>query len=296
MLAGRGAGPPAAPKLDTSALQNALASKLAGGLPKPPADKQDMLARSAELAAKADKEREAQDLLSIVKKSHKPAEPAAAAASPQPNPVIESLAAAAPAKAPPEAAARKASNLPVPGSSAKDRKVSFLQEKSPDAGSAAPAHAEDKRAAPPPMVDLGIKFNAKPSEPPQPKDNSLLSADTREMFNKAAHRSRTLTQDEFEGEVSAYDFEANYAAASKKKVWVDDGIQKLTDVILAHGTFDKGEGGQKTLAFGKIFEKYGEGSDMIVGILMRGRKKGKFRYVGDMLFVGTHDHVKITVL
>ena len=35
---------------------------------------------------------------------------------------------------------------------------------------------------------------------------------------------------------------------------------------------------------------------MLVGILMRGKKSKKLRYAGDMLFVGVHDNVKVTLL
>jgi len=308
MLAGRGAGPPAA-KLDTSALQSALASKLSAG-PRPPPAHAEMLQRSAEAAAKAEKEREANELLNIVQKS-KPAAAAPPVAALDPDVTVEETPHTPPKPAP--SALKDPSSPRVAAAANKERKITFTgasggggddkpaplvaEKKKPavDTGGAKSSSKDDNKPQqpppPPPPKDLGFTFNK-----PAPKENSLLSGDTKDLFDSATRRSRTVTNDDFEGEVAAYDFEANYAAASKKKAWVDDGIQRLTDVILQHGVYDQAEGGKKTLAFGKIFEKYGEGSDMIVGILMRGRKKQKFRYVGDMLFVGVHDNVKITVL
>ena len=84
--------------------------------------------------------------------------------------------------------------------------------------------------------------------------------------------------------------------AQRRKSWVDDGLTKLTEIIDAKGAFDAKEGGRKTLQFKELFDSYGEGSDMLVGILMRARKKGRVKYVGDMLFIGVHDEVKITLL
>ena len=141
-----------------------------------------------------------------------------------------------PAKAAAPAATASAGAPTPTNGGTKERKITFTNvEKS----------AEEKKA-PPPMIDLGIKFNAgkvgfffrlvvvslvlsrtdtlfkNPNvflQADQEKDKSkdkFLSDDTRDMFNRATHRSRTVTQDEFEGEVAAYDFEANYAAASKK--------------------------------------------------------------------------------
>jgi len=296
LFAGRGgppgAGPPpAAPKLDTSALQNALASKLMGKGPNP------MLQRSAEIAEKEEAQKEKADLLAVLKKSHASAEEA-----PAPKPIPTTPPADAP-KPTPMTADKKRSLIPKEP----EKKASLVPAaRAPAAASvsggngvASPKKMSDlpvqpsagaEKKAPPPMVDIGVKFNSGKKEEP----DGLIGKDARDLFNKARHN--TLTADEFEGDVPTYDFDANYYAAQKRKTWVDDGIKKLTDLIESVGSFDKGEGGKKTATFGKIYENFGSNSDMLVGILMRARKKGKIKYVGDMLFKGVHDDVKITVV
>lgn len=229
LFAGRGGGggrggPPKA-KLDTSALQNALSAKLAGG-PKPP---NAMVQKSAEMASKEEKKKETSDLLTMIKNTNGHA---ASEAAPE--------AAPAPASAPP------------------------ADLKAPPPGQAVPDH--------------------------------LMDGKTKDLFAQATARTRTVTGDEFEGDVPAYDFEANYNAASKRKTWVDDGISKLVKLIQDHGTPDPQEGGRVTATFGTLFDNFGPGSDMLVGILMRARKKERIKYVGDMLFKGVHDEVKISII
>lgn len=77
---------------------------------------------------------------------------------------------------------------------------------------------------------------------------------------------------------------------------VETGIKELCAVIKKNGTHDEAEGGIATITFGDLFEVYEGVNDMLVGLLLRAKKKKKVRYEGDMLFQGIHNPVKITLL
>lgn len=81
--------------------------------------------------------------------------------------------------------------------------------------------------------------------------------------------------------------------------WVDKEVDFLVEQILAIGQFDEAEGGRATVSFGELFEHYTQISNTVVGICMRARKRGRIKYeshLGEMLFQGASDGVKITVL
>ncbi|KAH9253670.1 hypothetical protein BASA81_008288 [Batrachochytrium salamandrivorans] len=236
-------------KLDTSALQSALASKMNG---------RDRGKSTAQVEA----------LIELIR--------------PESSARLVSLSNAGGGEAPPRKNSltsnlvrRLSGSRPSPTALAAPAVAKPKTSLLPNTGGGAPR-------APPPMIDLGVKFNSAPQ-----KDNV---AEAQAMFNKATGgRSAMDAQD-----VPTYDFEGQTTA--RRKTWVDDGIAKLVGLIEENGQVDKAEGGKKTATFGVLFDKFGPGSDMLVGILMRARKKGKVKYVGDMLFKGVHDNVKITIL
>lgn len=242
-------------KLDTSALQNALASKMGGR------DRGKSTAQVEALIELIRPESSAKLVLPSNGGGGGDAPP------PRKGSITSNLVRRLSGGSKPAPAAAKTSLLPSGGG-----------------GGGGGASAPPPRA-PPPMIDLGVKFNSAPQ-----KDNV---AEAQAMFNKATG-GRSAMDAQAAADVPAYDFEGQ--TTSRRKTWVDDGIAKLVGLIEENGQVDKAEGGKKTATFGVLFDKFGPGSDMLVGILMRARKKGKVKYVGDMLFKGVHDNVKITIL
>jgi hypothetical protein len=53
---------------------------------------------------------------------------------------------------------------------------------------------------------------------------------------------------------------------------------RVTALIEEYGTVDKDENGKKSILFGVLFEKFGSGSDLFVGILMRSRRKAQYEF------------------
>ncbi|GBG33005.1 Costars family protein ABRACL [Hondaea fermentalgiana] len=160
--------------------------------------------------------------------------------------------------------------------------------------------------------------HAQPVAPPPTKKPSkrqsmtekqrLLAASVRGMMDEHKAKSSYSSDDFDESTAPAFDFGVNYgnkrAAArstlSKQRAGefskgVERGIDKLCAFIKEEGAYDPAEGGLATITFGDLFEKY-ELSDMLVGLLMRGKKHKRLKYHGDMLFQGIHDQVKITLL
>lgn len=82
---------------------------------------------------------------------------------------------------------------------------------------------------------------------------------------------------------------AEWRAKAAKK-WVDEQVELLVSTIYTAG------GGDGSVTFGVLFEKYQSISDSVVGILMRARKRGRVTYVGDMLFQGQDDGTVIRVV
>lgn len=79
------------------------------------------------------------------------------------------------------------------------------------------------------------------------------------------------------------------------KALKDDGeLQKVIDYIQTDGDID--EKGRRTMIFGKVSDEFVEIADVLVGLLLKGKKGGHIDYAGDMLFQGIHDEVTITVL
>lgn len=83
------------------------------------------------------------------------------------------------------------------------------------------------------------------------------------------------------------------ARAVQAQQWVEAEVAKLLVVIEQHGTRDAASG-HTTISFGELFDVYASISDTLVGILMRGRKRGVLTFEADMLFQGVHDSVPIT--
>ncbi|XP_075032691.1 actin-binding Rho-activating protein-like [Mixophyes fleayi] len=54
--------------------------------------------------------------------------------------------------------------------------------------------------------------------------------------------------------------------------------------------------GRIRVKFGRLFERYVQISDKVVGILLRARKHGRLDFEGEMLWQGVHDNVIITLL
>ena len=53
--------------------------------------------------------------------------------------------------------------------------------------------------------------------------------------------------------------------------------------IKKQGTHKPAEGGLKTISFGELFKRYEKINDMLVGILLKGKKRSIIKYRGDML-------------
>lgn len=83
--------------------------------------------------------------------------------------------------------------------------------------------------------------------------------------------------------------------AKAAAVWVDKEIDKMVEVIKKIGGYDEVQGGY-TVTFGELFHAYQDISDTLVGILMRAKKRKRVYYIGDMLYQGMSDNVKITVI
>ncbi|XP_018597802.2 actin-binding Rho-activating protein [Scleropages formosus] len=58
----------------------------------------------------------------------------------------------------------------------------------------------------------------------------------------------------------------------------------------------KGKDGKIRITFGRLFDRYVNISDKVVGILLRCRKHGMVAFEGEMLWQGRDDHVIITLL
>lgn len=73
----------------------------------------------------------------------------------------------------------------------------------------------------------------------------------------------------------------------------DSQLQQVLDYILTDGADDAK--GRRTMKFGEVHDNFLEISDILVGLLLKGKKTGLLKYKGDMLFKGIHDQVIITV-
>ncbi|XP_077382901.1 actin-binding Rho-activating protein [Festucalex cinctus] len=75
-------------------------------------------------------------------------------------------------------------------------------------------------------------------------------------------------------------------------------VQELCDVIKDIGVqgHEDGNGGNISVAFGRLFEHYVTISNKLVGILLRARKQKLVDFEGEMLWQGKDDHVMITLL
>ena len=251
LFAGRGAGPPGGGGGDED--EKKPAGGGGGGFPGPGGPPPHILAMMRRGMEQEGKAEEPDPPKTAPKAASKPA-PAASSAPPK---VVQESAAAA-KKAEKEKDAAKL--LSVVKKSTAGKKSSG-DSASKGASASAPAADSPKakaKAAPPPMVDIGVKFNAPAEQSDSPsaasgkKKTMLLSGDTADLMAKV--RSRTKTGGELEGEVAAYDFTKNYAV--RKKTWVDDGIMRVAAVILEHGKYDQAEGGEATLSFGEIYKNF----------------------------------------
>ncbi|XP_063819558.1 actin-binding Rho-activating protein-like [Pseudophryne corroboree] len=71
-------------------------------------------------------------------------------------------------------------------------------------------------------------------------------------------------------------------------------IEEMCLIIRDMGVRSKD--GKIRVKFGRLFERYVQISDKVVGILMRARKHGRLDFEGEMLWQGVHDNVIITLL
>ncbi|KAL4655791.1 actin-binding Rho-activating protein-like [Arapaima gigas] len=71
-------------------------------------------------------------------------------------------------------------------------------------------------------------------------------------------------------------------------------MEEMCFIIRDMGT--KGNDGKIRITFGRLFDRYVNISDKVVGILLRCRKHGMVAFEGEMLWQGRDDHVVITLL
>lgn len=157
----------------------------------------------------------------------------------------------------------------------------------------------------PAQVNSEMKeVQAKKAKQEMNAEQKLLADNIRGMMDSAKSKDVVKLDDFDEKNAPAFDFgeygsrknELSKRRAANFNKGVEEGIDSLIKVIKRVGKFDKSEGGVATVTFGELFEEYENISDMLVGLLMRAKKRKRLKYSGDMLFQGIHDHVKITVL
>uniref|UniRef100_A0A8C5MGM3 Actin-binding Rho-activating protein n=1 Tax=Leptobrachium leishanense TaxID=445787 RepID=A0A8C5MGM3_9ANUR len=71
-------------------------------------------------------------------------------------------------------------------------------------------------------------------------------------------------------------------------------IEELCLIIKDMGV--RGKDGRIRVTFGRLFQRYVQVSDKLVGILLRARKHQQLEFDGEMLWQGVHDNVIITLV
>jgi len=156
----------------------------------------------------------------------------------------------------------------------------------------------------------GSKYGSKSRKPkskPTEKQR-LLAADVRGMMDEAKAKYSVEPDDFDEKSAPAFDFGVDYSSSrssrratlSKQRAGefskgVEKGIDELCKFIKEHGKYNPAQGGIASIKFGELFDKY-QLSDMLVGLLMRAKKRKRVKYEGDLLFQGIHDEVIITLM
>ncbi len=153
----------------------------------------------------------------------------------------------------------------------------------------------------------------KPEEPKPAKTGpremtekeKLLAADVRGMMD-SVKQDYDLEEDFDEKNAPAFDWGADYGTGrTRKKTMrgatlqrqkqadfsnaVEQGIQKLCNIIKRVGKYDRAEGGVATITFGELHDTMNDPE--LVGLLMRAKKRKRVKYSGDLLFYGIHSSI-----
>jgi len=165
--------------------------------------------------------------------------------------------------------------------------------------------------------EIDAEDNAGPSKPTSPRGRGrqpmtekqkLLAQGVRAQMDSVKDYYGVDMDDFDEKNAPAFDFGGDYSSKSSRKNTlskqragefsknIETAMDELVKIVKEKGKLDQAEGGVATISFGQLFEEYENISDMLVGLLMRAKKRKLIKYQGDMLFQGIHDAVKITAL
>lgn len=128
----------------------------------------------------------------------------------------------------------------------------------------------------------------------QQKVDTHLEAQEQNVFSGGYQGENRLKRGD-EGYGKPKEGSETHRRAQEASKWVEKEIDKMVGVIKKIGEYDEQRGGY-TVTFGELFKAYQDISDTLVGILMRAKKRKRVYYIGDMLYQGASDSVRITVI
>lgn len=128
----------------------------------------------------------------------------------------------------------------------------------------------------------------------QQKVDTHLEAQENNVFS-GGYKGESRLKKGDEGYGKPKEGSETHRRAQEATKWVEKEIEKMVGVIKDIGEYDEQRGGH-TVTFGKLFKAYQDISDTLVGILMRAKKRKRVYYIGDMLYQGASDDVRITVI
>ncbi len=128
------------------------------------------------------------------------------------------------------------------------------------------------------------------------EDASKCYAIVRGRIKMTMFRHLTKEEQEKAAEKKSGDERHAYEMAKNREMSAK-GMGKVAQIIKSFGRKSLvSKNIEATLKFGELNEKFGDHSDLLARILVRGKKMDRFQYLGNMLFGGVHDDVDVSLV